>query len=121
MPPPSPLAIATGAVNRLLKEEASYHKEQKEQEANAKAQEEKIKSGQEDEDGNATYILKQQRLVVEQTKAVFGPLRDRIAKAVEKLEDLTESEEKGGTATPEELQNAKAALEKAKTEASRRE
>lgn len=60
MPPPSPLVIATGAVNRLLKEEASYHKELEEQEAQLKAQEEKVKSGQEDEDGNATYILKQQ-------------------------------------------------------------
>jgi tubulin-specific chaperone A len=59
MPSPSPLVIATGAVNRLLKEEASYHKELLAQEAEAKAQEEKIKSGQDDEDGNATYILKQ--------------------------------------------------------------
>ncbi|RFU77919.1 tubulin binding cofactor a [Trichoderma arundinaceum] len=118
MPPPSALVIATGAVNRLLKEEASYHKELEEQEAKAKAQEEKIKSGQDDEDGNATYILKQQNLVVEQTKAVFGPLRDRIAKAVEKLEDLITVEEKTGAATAEELANAKAALEKAKAESS---
>ncbi|PNP47486.1 tubulin binding cofactor A [Trichoderma gamsii] len=111
MPPPSPLVIATGAVNRLLKEEASYHKELEEQEAQLKAQEEKVKSGQEDEDGNATYILKQQQMVVEQTKAVFKPLRDRIRAAVEKLEDLVEKNE---TATPEELANAKAALEKGK-------
>ncbi|KAH6610494.1 tubulin binding cofactor a [Trichoderma cornu-damae] len=118
MPPPSALAIATGAVNRLLKEEASYHKELEEQEAKAKAQEERLRSGQDDEDGNATYILKQQKMVVEQTKGVFKPLRDRIAKAVEKLEDLVASEEKSGTATPEELANAKAALDKAKAEAS---
>jgi tubulin-specific chaperone A len=59
MPPPSPLVIATGAVNRLLKEEASYHKELEEQEAQLKAQEEKVKSGQEDEEGNAMFILKQ--------------------------------------------------------------
>lgn len=59
MPPPSPLVIATGAVTRLLKEEASYHKELQEQEAKVKAQEEKIQSGQDDEEGNATYILKQ--------------------------------------------------------------
>ncbi|KAM0260385.1 hypothetical protein ACHAQJ_002786 [Trichoderma viride] len=116
MPPPSPLAIATGAVNRLLKEETSYHKELEEQEAQVKAQEERIKSGQEDEDGNATYILKQQKLVVEQTKAVFSPLRERILTAVEKLEDLVAAEEKNGTATPEELANAKAALEKLKAE-----
>ncbi|KAL7946368.1 tubulin binding cofactor A [Trichoderma barbatum] len=114
MPPPSPLVIATGAVNRLLKEEASYHKELLEQEANAKAQEEKIKSGQDDEDGNATFILKQQQLVVEQTRAVFKPLRNRITQAVEKLEDLVAAEEKTGSASPEELANAKAALEKAR-------
>ncbi|GFP53841.1 hypothetical protein ACSS6W_001467 [Trichoderma asperelloides] len=118
MPPPSPLVIATGAVNRLLKEEASYHKELEEQEAQVKAQEEKIKSGQEDEDGNATYILKQHQMVVEQTKAVFKPLRARILAAVEKLEDLAAAEEKNETATPEELANAKAALEKAKAETS---
>ncbi|KAL7937793.1 tubulin binding cofactor A [Trichoderma chlorosporum] len=114
MPSPSPLVIATGAVNRLLKEEASYHKELQEQEAQAKAQEEKIKSGQEDEDGNASYILKQQQMVVEQTRAVFKPLRNRIGQAVEKLEDLVASEEKNGTASAEELANAKAALDKAK-------
>ncbi|KAM0510886.1 hypothetical protein ACHAPE_010438 [Trichoderma viride] len=111
MPPPSPLVIATGAVNRLLKEEASYHKELEEQEAQLKAQEEKVKSGQEDEEGNATFILKQHQMVVEQTKAVFKPLRDRIRAAVEKLEDVVEKNE---TATPEELANAKAALEKGK-------
>ncbi|KAK0766630.1 hypothetical protein N5P37_000356 [Trichoderma harzianum] len=116
MPSPSPLVIATGAVNRLLKEEASYHKELLAQEAEAKAQEEKIKSGQDDEDGNATYILKQHKMVVEQTRAVFKPLRDRINQAVEKLEDLVASEEKTGNASAEELANAKAALEKAKTE-----
>ncbi|KAL7817770.1 tubulin cofactor A [Trichoderma gracile] len=116
MPPPSPLVIATGAVTRLLKEEASYHKELQEQEAKVKAQEEKIQSGQDDEEGNATYILKQHQMVVEQTRAVFKPLRNRINQAVEKLEDLVAAEEKGGSASEEELANAKAALERAKAE-----
>lgn len=57
-------------------------------------------------------------MVVEQTKAVFKPLRARILAAVEKLEDLAAAEEKNETATPEELANAKAALEKAKAETS---
>jgi tubulin-specific chaperone A len=48
---------------------------------------------------------------------VFGPLRDRIETAVGKLEDLVASEEKNETATPEELANAKAALEKGKAKA----
>jgi tubulin-specific chaperone A len=69
MPPPSPLAIATGAVNRLLKEEASYHKELEEQETQVKAQEERIKNGQEDEEGNSSYILKQQVLLTTPTHA----------------------------------------------------
>jgi tubulin-specific chaperone A len=59
MPAPSPLAIATGSVQRLLKEEASYHKELAEQEKQIQASEEKIKD-QADEDGNASFMLKQQ-------------------------------------------------------------
>lgn len=60
MPPPSPLAIATGSVRRLLKEEASYHKELAGQEAKIKALEESIKNGQADEDGNGEWKLKQE-------------------------------------------------------------
>lgn len=46
---------------------------------------------------------------------MFKPLRDRINQAVERLEDLVASEEKTGNASAEELANAKAALEKAKS------
>lgn len=60
MPAPSPLAIATGSVQRLLKEEASYHRELADQEKQIKALEEQIKNGKDDEDGNAPYMLKQQ-------------------------------------------------------------
>lgn len=60
MAPPTPLAIATSSVNRLLKEEASYHKEVEQEEASIKALKEKIESGQDDEDGNGKYMLKQQ-------------------------------------------------------------
>jgi tubulin-specific chaperone A len=54
MPPPSKLAIATGSVKRLIKEEASYHKEITHQEARIK----KLEAGSEDE--NAEYQLKQE-------------------------------------------------------------
>lgn len=61
MPAPSPLAIASGSVQRLLKEEASYHKELAQQEAQVKALEERIKaSGAASEDGNDEFMLKQQ-------------------------------------------------------------
>jgi hypothetical protein len=55
MPPPSPLAIATSSVNRLIKEEASYHKELKSQEARLA----KLEASTE-EDENAEYQLKQE-------------------------------------------------------------
>lgn len=59
MPPPSQLAIATGAVTRLLREEASYHKELADQEAQVKKLEESIQNGGGDDDGNAEFMLKQ--------------------------------------------------------------
>src|ERR1039458_8363176 len=55
MPPPSPLAIATSSLQRLMKEEASYHKELKHQEARL----EKLLASK-DEDENAEYSLKQE-------------------------------------------------------------
>jgi tubulin-specific chaperone A len=54
MPPPSKLAIAASSVKRLIKEEASYHKELTQQEARIK----KLEAGSEDE--NAEYQLKQE-------------------------------------------------------------
>lgn len=59
MPPPSHLAIATSSVNRLLKEEASYHKELAQQEASVKSLQEQIKNGLGNEDGNGEFMLKQ--------------------------------------------------------------
>ncbi|KAI8650246.1 Tubulin-specific chaperone A [Fusarium sp. Ph1] len=108
-----PLAIATSSVNRLLKEEASYHKEVEQEEAPIKALKEKIESGQGDEDGNGTYMLKQQQTALEQTKAVFEPLRKKIVAAVQKLEEqITVSEQTGGQ--EEQVQLAKETLERAK-------
>jgi tubulin-specific chaperone A len=54
MPAPSKLSIATSSVNRLVKEEASYHKEAEQQEQRIK----KLESSSGDE--NAEYQLKQE-------------------------------------------------------------
>jgi tubulin-specific chaperone A len=60
MAPPSKLSISTGSVLRLVKEEASYHKEQQQQEARIK----KLEASKDDE--NAEFILKQEvRLLME--------------------------------------------------------
>ncbi len=55
MAPPSQLAIATSSVKRLVKEEASYHKEL----ANQEARLQKLLESN-DEDENAEYIVKQE-------------------------------------------------------------
>lgn len=56
MPPPSQLAIATSSLNRLVKEEASYHKEMEQQQASIA----KLEQGSNDEDENADFTLRQQ-------------------------------------------------------------
>lgn len=58
MAPASPLAIATSSVNRLVKEEASYHRELEEQTKRiAKLESE---AGTEDPEGNREYLIKQE-------------------------------------------------------------
>lgn len=65
MPPPSKLAVATGVLRRLVKEEASYHKEIEHQAARIK----KLESSTEDEDGNAEYTLRQEVILPNPTIA----------------------------------------------------
>lgn len=55
MPAPSQLSIATSAVERLLKEESSYHKELDQQQARIKKLEEGDAEGE-----NAEFQLKQE-------------------------------------------------------------
>jgi len=58
MPPPSPLQIATSSLNRLIKEEASYHKELSLQESRIKKLEDA--ENQADEEGNRKFELRQE-------------------------------------------------------------
>jgi tubulin-specific chaperone A len=60
MPAPSPLAIATSVLNRLVKEEVSYHKELEQQ--NVKIA--KLEAGEGADDENADFILRQQVCVL---------------------------------------------------------
>jgi len=108
MPPPSPLSIATSSVSRLIKEEASYHKELTNQESRVS---QLLANPGSDE--NAEYQLKQEKAAIEETKAVFPPLRQRINDAVVKLEDKLEAaeEDKG---SEEEISKAKEVLKVAK-------
>ncbi|CAD0018353.1 unnamed protein product [Aureobasidium pullulans] len=100
MAPPSQLAIATSAVNRLVKEEASYHKELEHQQVRI----EKLKQASSDEE-NAEWNLKQ-----EETKAMFPQLRKRIQESLAKLE-----QQLGEQNNPEEITKAKEAVASALT------
>lgn len=104
MPPPSKLAIATGVVTRLVKEEASYHKEIEQQEARIK----KHESSEGDE--NAEYTLRQERQALQETKNVLPGMKTKIEAALEKLEDELEN----GEAPEGEVAKAKEAIAKGK-------
>ena len=53
----------------------------------------------------------QQKKALEETKAVFEPLRKRISAAIDKLEEQIAIAESAGNAPAEELKKAKEALE----------
>ncbi|KAH6666008.1 tubulin-specific chaperone-like protein Rbl2 [Halenospora varia] len=106
MAPPTPLAIATGSVTRLIKEEASYHRELIQQQARL----EKLLASEGDE--NKEWSLKQERTAIEETRAVFPPLQLRIEDALHKLEDQLERSQ--GDANEAEVGKAKEAIESAK-------
>ena len=57
MAPPSKLSIATSSVQRLVKEESSYHRELEQQEARI------IKLQDENSGENAEYLLRQEVLL----------------------------------------------------------
>lgn len=61
MPPPNQLSIATSSLNRLVKEEASYHHEHEQQRARiAKLEAADGEAEAEGEEGNREFEVKQQ-------------------------------------------------------------
>lgn len=120
MAPPTPLAVATSSVQRLVKEEAYYHKDLASQQARIEKLEKDISEKSSDLDENAEYVLKQevcpphptpiplpitdmtdsptrlQKQAAEETKNVFGPLRNRITDAISKLEEQIAISESSG-------------------------
>ncbi|KAF2402128.1 tubulin binding cofactor A [Trichodelitschia bisporula] len=102
MPPPSKLAIATSSVQRLVKEEASYHKELVQQEARIA----KLEKGSDDE--NAEYQMKQERKALEETRAVIPTVKERIQAALTALEQQLEiNKAEGAPADTEQVAKAK--------------
>ncbi|CEL00819.1 hypothetical protein ASPCAL00415 [Aspergillus calidoustus] len=84
MAPRSQLEIATGSVQRLIKEEQSYRRELEQQEARIQ----KLEAQDPSEDENRDYMLRQERLAVEETERVFPNLKQKIEEAIAKLNGL---------------------------------
>ncbi|KAI0596645.1 tubulin binding cofactor A [Biscogniauxia sp. FL1348] len=110
MAPPSPLVIATQAVQRLVKENDSYFKEFVQQTQRVlHLESEQAKRGSASLDDNDVFLLKQERRALEETKAMFVPLYQRIGDSIQRLEEqIAASESVGGPA--DEIAKAKEAL-----------
>ncbi|KAF2640147.1 putative tubulin-specific chaperone Rbl2 [Massarina eburnea CBS 473.64] len=110
MAPPSKLGVSTSALQRLVKEEASYHKELEQQQSRIT----KLEAAPDEE--NAEYMLKQERQAIEETKKVLPTVREKITRALEQLEEQLESnKDAGGEASAEDVTKAKNAVAAAKT------
>ncbi|KAE8383332.1 tubulin binding cofactor A [Aspergillus bertholletiae] len=111
MAPRSQLEITTSSVLRLVKEEASYHRELQEQTERIK----KLES-QDGGDENKEYMLRQERLALEETKKVLPSLKQKIEESIAKLQGLlTEEGKKGPESNVEDINAAKDAISKART------
>ncbi|EME42504.1 hypothetical protein DOTSEDRAFT_81365 [Dothistroma septosporum NZE10] len=107
MPAPSQLAIATASLNRLVREEASYHKESQHQQDRIF----KLETGGNGDDENAEYTLKQERKALEETKAVMPQLKQKIEEAKAKLEGQLEQDKgPGDQSSSEDITKAKQAV-----------
>ncbi|KAI5304302.1 hypothetical protein KEM56_006643 [Ascosphaera pollenicola] len=114
MAPRSPLSIATQSLQRLVKEEASYHRELEQQEERIKRL--TAEPVADDDDGNREYFIKQEKQALEETKKIFPSLKQKINESLAKLEQLlVEEGQKGEASNVEEIDAAKDAVAKAKT------
>ncbi len=105
MPAPSPLAILTGSVTRLIRELASY----KEEEAAEQAKYESMQSSPATDE----YRFRQQGQVLEETKRMVPNVRTNLQNAMKELKDklasnLTNGEP--GDAPDDPLRQAREAL-----------
>jgi len=111
MAPPSPLAIATSSLLRMIKEEASYHKELQQQESRIRRLEAQDPAAADDAE-NVEFLLRQERTALEETKAVFPGLRQRIQDGLGRLEGLIDESAQGNGQEVEKARDAVVAAQK---------
>ncbi|KAL8651622.1 MAG: hypothetical protein Q9226_004623 [Calogaya cf. arnoldii] len=107
---PSPLAISVSSIRRLLKEETTYRTELVNQESRLQRLE---SEGGEDDDGNREWSVRQEKQAIQETKAIFEPLREKLLGAVGGLEQLLNSPQ-AEQFSEEEVNGARELIAKAK-------
>ncbi|KAL6232948.1 hypothetical protein BDW75DRAFT_216413 [Aspergillus navahoensis] len=111
MAPRSQLEIATSAVQRLIKEEASYRREAEQQKERIK----KLEAQDASADENKDYMLKQERLALGETERIFPSLKQKIEESIAKLDSLlVEEGKKGAESNVEHINAAKEAIANAR-------
>ncbi|RKF76795.1 Tubulin-specific chaperone A [Golovinomyces cichoracearum] len=108
MTSPSVLIISISALQRLIREEASYHRELSIQEARVKRL-----SDEQDRDEYQEWNLKQERQALEETRVLLPILKKKIREAMQRLERHVETVEARGS-TMDELEKAKEVIQNAK-------
>ncbi|EPE06805.1 tubulin-specific chaperone [Ophiostoma piceae UAMH 11346] len=113
MPPPSELARATKAVERLVKEESFYRAELAKQQDRVRQLAAEIENATDPStlDTNAEYVLKQESRAVLETKAVFRPLQQHTSELTADLQELIARYEREAAPTAtqtDELEKARA-------------
>ncbi|RKF60627.1 tubulin-specific chaperone Rbl2 [Erysiphe neolycopersici] len=108
MKSPSKLAIYSGSLQRLMKEEASYHEELERQEKRLQ----KL-TNEDSNDENKEWMIKQQQTVVEETRSMFPVVMKNVENALQKLENQVE-EDQSHEHDLEEMNKAKDLIQRAK-------
>ncbi|KAI6249515.1 hypothetical protein HI914_01474 [Erysiphe necator] len=105
---PSKLVIHSSSLQRLIKEEASYHEELEKQ----KQRLQKLTS-EDSNDENREWMLKQQHTVLEETRSIIPVIKKNIEIALQKLENQVEEDQRREH-NLEDMNMAKALIERTK-------
>ncbi|WEW57884.1 tubulin folding cofactor A [Emydomyces testavorans] len=94
----SPIAKTISTLDRLVREEASYHVELQEQGMRVLKTEEQVKklAAHPEDEGNAVWMLRQERMAYEETKNVMSKMEQLAREAMEKLQGLVIDERHRG-------------------------
>ncbi|KAI1929118.1 tubulin folding cofactor A [Ophidiomyces ophidiicola] len=111
-----PISLATLSLRRIVAEEVSYHKELEQQKTSIEKKEQGLKNIKEspEDEGNAQWMLNQERTAFEETKKVIVRMEEVARNAMEKLEGLLRAVKNEDDVPESIIKEASEEIEKAK-------